>query len=76
MALGIAILQENLAMANRHIATGNRVIIRQRQLIGELGADGHDTREALALLVQFEELQALHLADRNRLIGELNSAKA
>ena len=76
MALNIAMVKDQLAMANRHIATGNRVIIRQRQLIDELGVDGHDTREALALLVQFEDSQALHLADRERLTDELNSADA
>ena len=47
-------------MANRHIAAGNRVVTRQRQLITELEADGHDTREALALLARFEDLLALH----------------
>jgi hypothetical protein len=74
MALDSAMVKDHLAMANRHIVTGNRVITRQRQLIDELEADGHDTRQALALLAQFENLQALHLADRDRLIDELNSA--
>jgi len=63
-------------MANRHIASGTRVIIRQRQLIDELEADGHDTREALALLARFEDMLALHLADRDRLFGELKYAIA
>jgi len=63
-------------MANRHIASGNRVVIRQRQLIDELEADGHDTREAVALLARFEGLLALHLADRDRMFDELRSAGA
>ena len=62
MALSIAILQDHLAMAERHIAIGNRVIIRQRQLIDELDADGHDITAAQSLLARFEDLQALHLA--------------
>lgn len=76
MSLNIAILREHLAMANRHIASGNRVVIRQRELIAELKSDGHDTKDAVALLVQFEELLALHLSDRDRLFDELRSAAA
>jgi hypothetical protein len=67
-------LRDNLAMDDRHIASGNRVVTRQRQLIDELKADGHDTREALALLARFEDMLALHLSDRDRLIDELKSA--
>jgi hypothetical protein len=36
--------------------------------------DGHDASQALALLallVRFEELQKLHIGDRDRLRGEL-----
>ena len=44
--------------------------------LASLEADGHDAREALALLPQFEDLLALHLADRDRLINEVRSAEA
>ena len=47
----------------------------QRQLITELEADGNDTREALALLARFEDLRAVHLSDRDRLIDEIRSAE-
>ena len=67
MTLNKAALRDHLAMANRHsaianrhIAAGNRVVTRQRQLITELEADGHDTREVPALLARFEDLLALH----------------
>ena len=76
VGLNVAILRDHLAMADRHIASGNRVIIRQRQLITKLAADGHDTREAVALLARFEDLLALHLGDRDRLFAELKSAEA
>ena len=76
MAFNIAILQDYLAMAERHIASGNRVITRQRQLINQLEADGHDIRAARSLLARFEDLQASHLADRDRLIKEISSAQA
>jgi hypothetical protein len=72
----LAMANRHLAMANRHIAAGNRVVTRQRQLITELEADGHDTREALGLLARFEDLLALHLSDRDRLIDEIRSAEA
>ncbi len=76
MALNIAILQDHLAMAERHIASGNRVITRQRQLINQLEADGHDIRAAQLLLARFEDLQAWRLSHRDRLINEINSAQA
>jgi hypothetical protein len=72
--LHLAALRDHLAMANRHVASGNRIVARQQQLIEKLEADGHDTREAVALLSRFEELLALHLSDRDRLFGELKSA--
>lgn len=71
MALNIATLRDHLAMTNRHIASGNRVVTRQRQLIEHLEADGHDTRAALTSLARLEDLLALHLAHRDRLINEL-----
>ena len=60
-------------MANRHIASGNLVVSNQRQLIAKLESGGHNTRAALALLAQFEDLLAQHLAHRDYLFGELRS---
>lgn len=48
--------------------------MRQREIVAELERDGHDVSEARKLLVQFEELQAMHVADRDRLIDELAAA--
>ena len=75
MALNIAHLRDSLAMAERHLASGNRVVIRQKQLISELAAGGHDIIEARALLARFEELLAFHLADRDRLVAAIKSAE-
>jgi len=72
----MAILRDHLAMADRHIATGNRVVTSQRELISELEADGHDTEKALALLARFEDSLELHLAVRDRLIDQVRSAEA
>ena len=70
----VATLRNHLAVANRHVAGGNRIVINQRQLVDQLAADGHDTRDARALLARFEDLLALYLSDRDRLMHELRSA--
>jgi hypothetical protein len=53
MALTMTHLREALAMAERHLATDNRVVIRQKELISKLAADGHDVTEALALPARY-----------------------
>jgi hypothetical protein len=53
---------EHLALAEEHVALGAKNVARQREIIAELRRDGHDTTAASALLVQFEEAQALHVA--------------
>jgi hypothetical protein len=60
-----------LAEAERHVAEAEQHIIRQRQVIDDLDRHGHDTESARYLLRQFEELHAVHVADRDRLRSEL-----
>ena len=50
---------------------GEKNIERQKALIAELELDRHDTARARNTLWQFEELQALHVAERERLAQEL-----
>ena len=64
-------IEERLAMAERHITRGELHIARQKELVARLGHSGHDTTEAIKLLGLFEATQALHVADRDRLRGEL-----
>jgi hypothetical protein len=66
------ILINRLYQAERHVASGDRHIERQRELIFKLKQDGHDTTQARALLTLFEELQALHLNERDRLAAQLD----
>jgi hypothetical protein len=40
-------------------------------LVAKLERDGHPTLQATDTLMQFEELQATHIADRDRLRREL-----
>jgi hypothetical protein len=39
--------------------------------VARLERDGHDPSQAMHMLQQFQELQALHIADRDRLRKEL-----
>ena len=66
-----ATIADHLAQAERHVVAGERTLAHQRGLVAELERDGHDTSQARALLVQFEELQALHISNRDRLRREL-----
>jgi TorA maturation chaperone TorD len=66
-----AMLEQHLAQAERHVTEGENHITRQLQLIAELAEGGHDLRSAQELLTQFESMQKLHVADRDRLRTEL-----
>ncbi len=58
--------RQHLAESERHVRDGALIVARQRELVARLERDGHDTHAARALLAQFEELQALHIADCER----------
>jgi hypothetical protein len=64
-------LEQRLAQAEGYMAMSKGHIAGQRRFAAGLLRDGHDASQALALLVRFEELQKLHIADRDRLRGEL-----
>jgi hypothetical protein len=64
-------LKRHLAEAEEHIATGKN-IARQRDLIAQLERDGHDTASAKTFLREFEQLQAMHIAEREQLLRELH----
>jgi hypothetical protein len=65
---------DHLQQAERHVAEGERHLARQKEIVAELPGDGHDARAARALLAQFEDLLALHIADRDRIRAELVTA--
>jgi hypothetical protein len=64
-------LKQNLAEAEGHMAMSKGHIASQREFVSGLVRNGHDASQALALLLRFEELQQLHIVDRDRLRGEL-----
>lgn len=57
--------------ALQRVAAAQRLVDRQHALLATLQAHGHATGTARKLLSQFEDLQALHVATRDRLIEEL-----
>ena len=64
-------LRRHLAQANEHVAQGERLIAEQRERIRLFALRGNDTSRAEELLRLFEDTQAHHVADRDRLIAEL-----
>jgi hypothetical protein len=64
-------LKQRLARAEGYVAMSKRHIAGQRAFAARLLRDGDDSSQALALLLRFEELEQLHIADCNRLREEL-----
>ena len=69
-----ALIEDHLAQAERHVSEGEGHIARQREIVATLEHDGHDTVAARATLAQFEDVQRLHVADRDRLRRELSES--
>lgn len=64
-------LQEHLAIAERHIAVGLKLLAQQEALIAELERHHHDTVGARAVLTTMQETQFLHIDDRDRILREM-----
>jgi hypothetical protein len=57
--------------AELRVQRGRRNVDHQRGIVSALERDGHDATKAKALLKLFENALAIHVADRGRLIKEL-----
>lgn len=66
-------VKEQLEQARYRVAEGKQHIARQRKLVAELELDGHEATHAREILDRFEDLQRLHIQDRDRLEQELAS---
>jgi hypothetical protein len=66
-----AMILDHLAIAERHVTQGCGHIAQQKRVILDLANGGHDTSMARSLLVSFEDVQRMHVADRDRLKREL-----
>lgn len=64
-------LLERLRQAEARINEGQRRIARQREVIGQIESLHEDATVARKLLASYEELHAIHLADRDRLFKSL-----
>ena len=69
------VIKDHLALAQRHVVQGRRHIARQKQIIVTLRKGGHDTAMARSLLINFEDAQKMHIADRDRLKKELAQSR-
>jgi len=58
---------DHLELAERHVSEGAAHVEQQRQLVERLAHEGHYTDRSEAILAQFEDLLAMHIADRDRL---------
>jgi hypothetical protein len=66
-----ALVLDHLALAERHVARGYEHIASQTRIIASLQTGGYDTTLARSLLENFEDIQRMHLADRDRIKKEL-----
>ncbi len=60
-------IERHLAQAEMHVSEGERHVVRQREIVGELEPDGRDLEFARKLLANFEAMYAMHVADRDHL---------
>jgi hypothetical protein len=67
----LVMLRQHLAMVEGHIASGLKIIERQRALIEQLAAHGLDLVEAQSVLRLFLETQERHQEHRHRLEAQL-----
>ena len=72
--MNLSLIELHLALAEEHLAKGERHIARQRDVVQLLSRGGYDTTAARELLRDFEQSQAMYLADRERLRKELEEA--
>jgi hypothetical protein len=68
-------LERHLKLAKEHVARGAAVVQRQRELLGELERDGHDTSDARRLLAAFETQQDMHVTGLARVRKEIDELR-
>jgi hypothetical protein len=60
-------LTKPLALAERHVLEGQQNLDRQRALVARIEHAGLPTADAEALLRQYEAMQSIYIAERDRL---------
>jgi Tfp pilus assembly protein PilN len=69
------VILEQLMQAERNIGTGECESTRLRQDLARLERAGDTTDDARQALQTCEQLQALHRAERTRLLAELSTSR-
>ncbi len=64
--------QQRMAQSERHVAEGRLIVARQQAIVAELEQGGHNATLARELLVEFQRVLEIHIADRDRLRSELS----
>ena len=73
--MGRTMVEDHLAIAERHVLEGEQYLIRHRTLVTKLeqGRNPAATSEAQTLLAQFQQMQAVYIADRDWLRAEFSA---
>jgi len=69
-------LRESLFQAEHHAAEGQALVDEQRAHVAELTRQGQDARDAEHLSLQFKAVQALLIAERDRLRALVTNIEA
>jgi hypothetical protein len=65
-------MMDHLLQVEHHVVQGQRHVERQREIVARLEQiESEEAGRARELLAQFEQMQAMHIADRDRLCNEL-----
>ncbi len=70
------IVTKDLAQIETRVALGEQLIASQRDYVASLERSGRDPTQAKTVLEVFMELQRMHVADRDRLRGQLAALQA
>jgi hypothetical protein len=71
----LATIELHLAEAEERVLLGYRHVKRQGEIIAELEREGQDATQSKALLATFQMSLRMHIANRDRLIEELEMAQ-
>jgi hypothetical protein len=66
------VIIEHLALAQKHIVEGELRVRQQRVYVAKLASRGEDAGLSKRILARLEAVLAMHVADCNRLIRELD----
>jgi len=68
-------LEENLAIAEMDVTTGEARLLVQRRLVRDLRREGDDPTESEKFLARLEALQVMHTEHRDRIRLEFGGRK-